>query len=123
MLPQIAGQEEIFVVADNGEASEEFLCQTPSIGKRLWFLDGYVARDRSTVPVQRTMTFQSEDASKYFNDLPDAYLDISFDEALKKNGVALADGPRRYCRLGLLNVTSERQSVHQIVPCNEPWRA
>jgi hypothetical protein len=122
MLPPIAGQDEIHVVADNGGASRELLCQAPSDGRRMCFLDGYVARDRTTEPVQRIMTFQSEDAFEDFTDLPDAYLGINFDKALKKNGVALADGPRRYCRLGLVNVTTARLSVHQILPCGQPWK-
>jgi hypothetical protein len=122
MLPPVAGQEEIFVFADNGGVSRELLCRAPSNGKRLCFLDGYVARDRAVEPAPRVMTFQSEDAFEDYTDLPDAYFGINFDKALKKNGVALADGPRRYCRLGLVNVTTARLSVHQIVPCGQPWK-
>jgi hypothetical protein len=122
MTPPQSGQEEIHVVADNGGAKRELPCLAVSEGKRLCFRDSYVARDRITEPVQRAMTFQSEDAFEDFVDLPDSYFGIRFDPGLMRNGTALADGPRRFCRIGLVNVTSARLSMHQIVPCNEPWK-
>jgi hypothetical protein len=122
MVPPLHGQDEIYIVADNGGADLELLCVVPSAGLRLCFRDAYVAHERSTEPIRRAMTFQSEDAFEDISDLPDAYFGINFDKALKKNGVALADGPRRYCRLGLVNVTAARLSVHQIVPCDQPWK-
>lgn len=122
MTSPIPGLEDFHLVADQGGAVKELLCMEPSAGKRLCFRDSYVARDRTTTPLQRAMTFESEDAFEDVSDLPHAYLGIRFDRALKLNGTALADGPRRLCRLGLVNITAARLSLHQILPCDRPWQ-
>jgi hypothetical protein len=122
MVPPLKGQEEIHIVADDGGEMKELNCLAPTAGRQTCYRDNVDASDRGPKPLQRMMTFQSEDAFEFLDDLPDAYFGINFSKALKLNGVRMIDGPRRYCRLGLVNVTSARLSVHQIVPCDQPWK-
>jgi hypothetical protein len=122
MAPPLVGQEPIHVVADEGGEAKTLHCLAPTAGPQTCYRDNVDASDLGPEPLQRMMTFQSEDAFEFFGDLPDAYFGINFSKALKLNGVRMINGPRQYCRLGLVNVTSARLSVHQIVPCDQPWK-
>jgi hypothetical protein len=122
MVPPLQGQEQIHIVADDGGEMRELHCLAPTAGERTCLRDRHVADHLSPELVRSAMTFQSEDAFEFSDDLPNTYFGINFSKALKLNGVRLIDGPRQYCRLGLVNVTSVRLSVHQIVPCDQPWK-
>jgi hypothetical protein len=53
--------------------------------------------------------------------IADAALAIRFVTQSRHNGTTPFDWQRLYCRLSLVKVTRAKFSVHQVVPCDQPW--
>ncbi len=120
--PEAALGESLFVIADAGGIQKSLHCKPAVNDRQLCLLSPNPPIPADMLEQTRALAEDGEDGFDFSGTVQNAVLGIRYDVRTQGNGSGEFSG-RIYCRLNLVNVTSAKFSVHQVIPCDADWVA